>query len=96
MLCVMDIKSEYQQKTTLCVSDFSKLGALLHETHQAPSGTKVPKLDMYRFILSLSKIAHQMWRDHPFSHRNMTTEKTVGAGVGGDREVGVGGGVDKI
>ena len=46
---------------------------------------------MYRFILSLSKITHQMWRDHPFSHRNMTTEKTVGAGVGGDREVGMGG-----
>ena len=51
---------------------------------------------MYRFILSLSKIAHQMWRDNPFSHRNMTTEKTVEAGVGGDREVGVGGCVDKI
>ena len=46
---------------------------------------------MYRSILSLSKIAHQMWCDHPFSQRNMTTEKTVGAGAGGDREVGVGG-----
>ena len=32
-----------------------------------------------------------MWRDHPFSQRNMATEKTVGAGGGGDREVGVGG-----
>ena len=37
-----------------------------------------------------------MWRDNPFSHRNMTTEKTVEAGVGGDREVGVRGCVDKI
>ena len=46
---------------------------------------------MYRSILSLSKIAHQMWCDHPFSQRNMTTEKTVGTGAGGDREVGVGG-----
>ena len=45
----------------------SRLGALLHETHQSPSCTKVPGLD------------------------NMTTEKTVGAGAGGDREVGVGG-----
>ena len=32
-----------------------------------------------------------MWRDHPFSQRNMAIEKTVGAGVGGDRDVGVGG-----
>ena len=30
-----------------------------------------------------------MWHYHPFSQRNMTAEKTVGAGVGGDREVGV-------
>ena len=37
-----------------------------------------------------------MWHDQPFSQRNMTTDKTVGAGVGGDREVGVGGCVDKI
>ena len=32
-----------------------------------------------------------MWCDHPFSQRNMTTEKTVGAGAGGDREVRAGG-----
>ena len=47
---------------------------------------------MYRSILSLSKTAHQMWCDHPFSQRIMTTEKTVEAAVGGDRKVGVGGG----
>ena len=36
-----------------------------------------------------------MWRDHPFSQRNMTTERAMGGvGVGGDREVGEG--VDKI
>ena len=28
-----------------------------------------------------------MWRDHPFSQRNRTTERTVGVGVGSDREV---------
>ena len=28
-----------------------------------------------------------MWRDHPFSQRNRTTEKTVGVGFGGDRKV---------
>ena len=46
-------------------------------------------------ILSLSKIAHQMWRDHPLSQRNMTTERAVGMGVGGDREVEVGEGWTK-
>ena len=29
-----------------------------------------------------------MWWDHPFSQRNKTTERTVGVGVGGDREGG--------
>ena len=33
-----------------------------------------------------------MWGDHPFSQRNMTTERTMGVGVGGDREVRGGGG----
>ena len=36
-------------------------------TLQGPSGTKEPRLDMYRSILSLSKIAYQMQCDHPFS-----------------------------
>ena len=29
-----------------------------------------------------------MWRDHPFSQRNRTIERTVGVGAGVDREVG--------
>ena len=33
-----------------------------------------------------------MWCDHPFSERNKTAERTVGLGVGGDRQVGGGGG----
>ena len=48
---------------------------------------------MCRSILTLSKIAHQMCCDHPFSQRSRITEKTVGVGVGGDREVGWGRGV---
>ena len=28
-----------------------------------------------------------MWRDHPFSQRNRTTERTRGLGVGDDRKV---------
>ena len=45
---------------------------------------------MYRSILSLSKMAYQIWQDHPFSQRNRATERTVGVRIGGDREVGVG------
>ena len=44
------------------MSDLSNFDALLHKTHQSPSGTKVPRL-MCRSMLSLSKIAHQMWYD---------------------------------
>ena len=36
-----------------------------------------------RSIISLSKIAHQMWRDHLFRQRNKTKERAVGLGVGG-------------
>ena len=42
---------------------------------------------MCRSILLLSKITHQKWHDCPFCQRNMTTERAVGMGVEGDREV---------
>ena len=91
-MCVCVISTLSPSKKPLNVSDLSKLDALLHKTHiKVFSGTKVPRPGMCKSVLSLSKIAHQMWCDHPFSQRNMTTEKTVGAGAGGDREVGVGG-----
>ena len=48
---------------------------------------------MYR---SLSEIAHQMWRDHAFNQRNRITERTVGVGIGGDREKREGRRFDKI
>ena len=70
---VCEIKSEHQQKTT-CVS---KLDALLHKTH-----IKVLWLNMCTSMISLSKIAHQMWQDCPFSQRN---KKTMSSGVGGSR-----------
>ena len=38
---------------------------------------------MCRSIISLSKIAHQMWQDHPFGQRSKTTERAMGLGVGG-------------
>ena len=43
---------------------------------------------MCKSILSISKIANQTCRDHPFSQRNKTTERTVGLGGGDDKEVG--------
>ena len=87
-LFVCDIKSEYHKKTH--VSDLSKFDALLHKTRQTPSGTKVPRPGMCISIISLNKIAHQMWRDHPFSQRSKTTERVVGLGVVGNREGGRG------
>ena len=51
---------------------------------------------MCRSILSLSKIAHQIKSDHPFSQRNRTTERAVRVGVGGDREAGRKGGWAKF
>ena len=94
-MCWCNIKSKYQQKTALC----GKLDALLHKTHitrQGPSGTKVPRLDMCRSIISLSKIAHQVWRNQSFSQKNKTTEKAVrrwggrGGRFEGDRKEGLG------
>ena len=41
------------------VSGFSKLDALLHKTQQSPSGTKVPRLNMSRSIISLR--THKIW-----------------------------------
>ena len=60
VLGVIDIKSRVPVKKPHCVSDFSKVDALLHETHIKVLlvYTKVPRLDMYRSILSLIRIAH--------------------------------------
>ena len=33
-----------------------------------------------------------MWHDHPLSQGNMTTERTMGLGVGGDNKLAGGGG----
>ena len=91
-LCMCDIKSEYQQKSIVCVRP-------RQTWHQDHFGTKVPRLNMCGSIISLSKIAHQMWCNHPFSQRNKTIERAVGGG-GWRRqerkEEGGGGGMDKI
>ena len=87
----------------VCVSDQIRVPAKSHITCQLSKlivcthkiCIKVPRFDMCTSMISLSKIAHQMWREHPFSQRNMTTEWAVGVGVGGNRELG-GEGLGKI
>ena len=79
-VCECDIKLKHQSKPHY-FSDLNKLVKLLHKTH-----IKVLRLDMCRSIISLTKITHQMWRDHPFSQRNKTTERAVRLGAGGSKE----------
>ena len=56
-VCVISNQSSSEK---LHVSDLSKIDSLLNQTHQGRSDTEVPRLDMCRFIISLSKIAHQL------------------------------------
>ena len=90
-VCLCVISNQSTSKKPNYVSGLCKLDTLWHKT-------KIKVLLVLRYqgstcldpLLSLSKIAHQMWHDHPLSQRNRTTERTVGVGVGGDREVGGG------
>ena len=91
-LHVCTISNQSTSKKSHHVSDLSKLDALLHKTH-----IKALRIDMCTSMISLNKIAHQMWHDCTFSQRNKTTERAVIVGVGGDRGgSGRGGGVGKI
>ena len=56
---------------------------------------QVPRLRMCRFI-SLSKITHQMWGNHPFSQKNKTRKSAGGVEVGGNGEDRHGKGVANI
>ena len=69
-----------------CVS----LYVCVWNTYQGHSGTKVPKFDIYRSIISLSEIPHQMWHNHPFRQRNKTSKIEVEMKVGGNRKDGLG------
>ena len=46
---------------------------------------EVSRFDMFGFMISLSKIAHQMWCNDQVGERNKTTERAVWVGVGGNR-----------
>ena len=92
-VCQCVISNQSTSKKSYYVSGLSKLDTLLHKTHiKVLLALRYQCSTCVHPLLSLSKIAHQMWRNHPFSHRNRTMERTVGVGVGGDREVGWGNG----
>ena len=42
---------------------------------------------MCRSIISISKIAHKIWCDHPFSKRNKATKRAEGEGEWGFSDV---------
>ena len=48
---------------------------------------------MCKSIVSLSKIAHQLWCDHPFGQKKQDSRKT--SGVGGWRQQGMEGWVEQ-
>ena len=63
------------------MSDLSKLDTLLYKTHiKVLLLLRYQRFDMSRSIISLSKIAYQMWCDHSFGQRNKTTERAMGGG----------------
>ena len=71
---------------TLCVV---YLRVYVCETHSKV--ILVPRLDIYRSIISLSEKTHQMWHNHLFSQRNKTSKIAVGGGEGWrQQERGVG------
>ena len=72
-VCVCVRSNQSTSKKLHHVSELSKLDVLLHKTC-----IKVLKLNMCTSMISLSKIAHQVWCDHPFSQRNKTAEWSVG------------------
>ena len=69
-VCLIDIKSVYSKRLNF-VSDPVN-------TQEGPSGTKLPRCDMFRSIMLLSKLTHQMWHHNPFSQRNKATKREGG------------------
>ena len=78
------IKSDYHQKTKLCVRPLDVNLMTCCIKPQARSGTKVTTLDIYRSIIWLSEITHQMWLNHRLSQRNETSKIAVELKVGGN------------
>ena len=77
-VCLCVISSQSTSKKPQYVPSLSKLDAFLHKTH-----IKVLLVLRYQgsacvvpFLL-LSKIAHQMWRNHPFSQTGQLCKETL-------------------
>ena len=77
-VCV--ISNESTSKKPHYLSDLSKPVTLLLKTH-----IKILGLDLCRSII-LSKIAHQIWGDDPFSKRNKKAKNALGVQPGDERE----------
>ena len=75
-VCLRVISNQSTSKKSH-VSDLSKIDTLLRKTH-----IKVLRLGMCRSMMSVTKMAYQMWNDHKFSQRNKTTEGEAGVGAG--------------
>ena len=65
-VCVCVISNESNSKKPH-VSDLSKLMSCCIKHTARSLWYKLPRLDMDRSIISLSKIIHQMWHNHPFT-----------------------------
>ena len=86
--CVCVISNQSINKKPYCLSDLNILTPCRKNTQKAPSGTKVPRprLEICRSKISVSKITHQMLRDHPVSQRNKAIKGAVVVEVGGNGE----------
>ena len=68
---------------------------MVKNIEQGASGIKVLRLDMCIFIISLSNIIHQIWRNDPFSQGNKEAKRAARLELGSDTEE-VGSGVERI
>ena len=65
-LCLCVIWNQSTSKKPHYVSDLGKFNALLYKTHKV---LLVLRYQCDTNDISLSKITHQMWHDHPFSQK---------------------------
>ena len=74
------ISNQSTSKKPQYVSDL-----VTNNTRPDLSGIMVPRLQLCRSVISLSRVTYQIWRDPPFSQVNKATKIAVGVEVGGVR-----------
>ena len=62
---------------------YAYVSLLAPVTMVGPSDTMVPRLDMCRSMISLSRITHQMGHYDPFNQQNKAAKRAVGMEVAG-------------